>query len=61
MSKKEVLKHDPDVICKRQDNGRFYIFDDNTNPVFPNGHASSSKAWSDMLKLVISDAKTYKE
>ena len=53
MSKQEVKKIFPMSYCKQEKNGRFYIFDDNTNPVFPHGHLSPRKAWKDLLKYLL--------
>jgi hypothetical protein len=48
--KQDVIKMCPRAYCKRDNNGRFYIFVDRINPVFPSGHASSRKAWEDLAK-----------
>ena len=54
MSKKEVLAVLPNVYCIQKGNGRYYIFDDDsdTNSVFPHGHRSPAKAWRDFKKYI---------
>jgi len=64
MSKSEVHKICKDGFYKpycSQDpkNGRFYIFDDNTHPVFKHGHSSSRKAWKDYLKVLNHEDKSF--
>jgi hypothetical protein len=55
MSKKEVIKVLPKAHCIQRDNGRYYIFDDDKEDVpsvFPHGHKSPAKAWSDLKKYI---------
>jgi hypothetical protein len=56
MNKKDVKKLYPDAYCEKKDNGRFYIYEGPSGqPIFPHGHVSSRKAWSDAWEVLDDD------
>lgn len=61
MNKRDVTNMCPQAYCKQEKNGRFYIFVDHSNPVFPSGHASSRKAWEDLAKELENRSFTLKD
>ena len=55
MSKKDIKEFLPKAKCEQWKNGRFYIYDGkNRTPVFPHGHSTARKAWSDLNKVILS-------
>ena len=43
---KAIKEHSLNLMCSRDSkNGRYYMFDDYTNPIFRKGHKSPMGAW----------------
>ena len=45
LTESEIKENNLELICGLDKNGRYYMFDDGTNPIFGKGHETEEEGW----------------